>query len=79
MEGLGYLEFSVSVLAKHIHCQISADQYETYKLAKEHSEELAEKLSILGYEVGEIYCTRGNPKSSISRYRPGISDIDIMV
>jgi hypothetical protein len=47
----------ISILT--VNCQIKAEEYETYVLAKENTEELEERLTALGYDVEAIHCAMG--------------------
>jgi hypothetical protein len=79
LERLGHMEFTIGAVDKHINCQIKADRYETYELAKEHAEDLERRLAALGYEVAAIRCMKENPERRSSLRKIFEDDIDITV
>jgi hypothetical protein len=79
LERLGHMEFTIGAVDKHINCQIKADKYETYTLAKEHAEDLERRLTALGYEVAAIRCMKENPERRSSLRKIFKDDIDITV
>jgi hypothetical protein len=73
----------ISILT--VNCQIKAEEYETYVLAKENAEELEERLTALGYDVEATHCAMGNPQAHMKRSghallgRIAADDIDIVI
>lgn len=79
LERLGHIEFVINVMDKHIDCRIKANQYETYKLAKEHAGDLENRLKALGYEIVGINCAISNPEGYEAQDHIDMDDIDITV
>jgi hypothetical protein len=80
LDRLGHIAFFIRLTSGHIHCQIMADQHETYNFIKNHSEDLRVRLTALGYSVDEIQCLRENPKAYAGVGSiVGTEDIDITV
>lgn len=79
LQRLGHMEFVMSVMDKRINCQIKADQYETYILAKEHASALESRLTALGYKISAIHCALKDPEDHVMQNQMDMDDLDITV
>lgn len=79
LQRLGHMEFVMSVMDKRINCQIKADQYETYILAKEQVNALESRLTALGYKISGIHCALEDPENHAVQNQMDMDDLDITV
>jgi len=79
LQRLGHMEFVMSVMDKRINCQIKADEYETYMLAKEQAGALESRLTALGYKISGIHCALEAPRAMQYQNQMDMDDLDITV
>ncbi len=79
LQKLGHMEFVMSVMDKRINCQIKADEYETYILAREQANALESRLTALGYKISGIHCALENPENQGMQNQMDMDDLDITI